>query len=74
VVRHAIMQTTYRVSVVRSRTLAGRPPRRTRQSVDANWFSREHALQLPLTGLARKILRRVFSDPANEGTLNASTH
>jgi len=56
-VRHAIMDTDYRVHVVRHDIMAADPasdpaPARGR------WFHPQAAARLPLTGLARKILRR----------------
>jgi A/G-specific adenine glycosylase len=51
VVRHAIMQTNFRVTVI-----AGLPHKRG----GAQWVNEREALRLPLTGLARKILRRVL--------------
>ncbi len=56
VVRHAIMQTTYRVTV-----LKGRPLRQPGAKWAAKWVDEQQAFRLPLTGLARKILRRVLS-------------
>jgi A/G-specific adenine glycosylase len=55
VVRHAIMQTNYRVAV-----LAGRPPGRLLHLAKSAWIQEQRVLRLPLTGLARKILRRVL--------------
>jgi A/G-specific adenine glycosylase len=50
-VRHSIMQTTFRV-----RVFAGQPLR----CCGAEWVKEADAVRLPLTGLARKILRRVL--------------
>jgi A/G-specific adenine glycosylase len=55
VVRHAIMQTTYRVTV-----LKGLPLRHSSAQV-REWIHEQQVLNFPLTGLTRKILRRVLS-------------
>jgi hypothetical protein len=65
VVRHAIMHTIYRVTV-----LKGQPPRHSGPEWDAKWIAEwidaQQAFKLPLTGLARKILRRVLSPEAKD--------
>ena len=52
--RHAITDTDYEVSVF---TVA--PAKSHSSVVDARWFARRQWERLPLTGLARKILRRL---------------
>jgi A/G-specific adenine glycosylase len=52
VVHHSIMRTAYRV-----RVFAGQPPR----CCGAKWVKEGDAMRLPLTGLARKILRSVLT-------------
>jgi len=55
VVRHSILNTDFRVRVMRAKRTE------TAHAADhptARWFTRQEALALPLTGLARKILMR----------------
>ena len=60
--RHSITDTDYEVSVVQApaaliRTLDG----------DARWFSRKQWQKLALTGLTRKILRKLLVESTNPG-------
>jgi A/G-specific adenine glycosylase len=52
--RHAITDTDYEVSV-----FTAAPAKFHSSAVDARWFARRQWERLPLTGLARKILRRL---------------
>jgi len=51
--RHSITDTDYRVTV-----LALRPDQLLRSATEGRWFTAAQCRRLPLTGLARKILRR----------------
>jgi A/G-specific adenine glycosylase len=57
VVRHAIMNTDYVVRVSQA-VAAGAVPK----IPGAQWFPKHRAAKLPLTGVARKILRRAFGE------------
>ncbi|AXC11505.1 A/G-specific adenine glycosylase [Acidisarcina polymorpha] len=57
--RHAIMQTNYRVKVVDRSQTATRSKHLATAGVEGRWFDRNDLRGLPLTGLARKILLRL---------------
>jgi A/G-specific adenine glycosylase len=59
VLRHAIMNTNYLVRVSRPQTGGGRDGH---EIPAAKWFPTTRAAKLPLTGVARKILRRALGD------------
>jgi adenine-specific DNA glycosylase len=60
--RHSITDTDYEVSVVQA------PPALVR-SLDGNarWFTRKQWTKLALTGLARKVLRKLVPESTNRG-------
>ena len=60
--RHSITDTDYEVSVI---VLS--PEKLPSFETDARWFARKHWETLPLTGLARKVLRRLQVESGTEG-------
>jgi A/G-specific adenine glycosylase len=61
-VRHSITDTDYRVSVF---AIAEEPSKRLRD--EAWWFTAKQCERLALTGLARKILRKIANESAKTG-------
>lgn len=57
ILRHSIMQTNYRVSVVE--VIEKPKSSKAKNAINSKWIEASHLSELPLTGLARKILLRL---------------